>query len=241
MSWVDDDNENWYVIDTKEDSKYGEFFYIKPLYGERVDEVLETLDKEKKYWGIVERRDLVHTNFYQIVDIVDNLVGFFALCPWGNNNMELVIACVFIKKPFRNKGFFREIIRFSLLKGKPFAIVTIGALSTNEVAKKIYDDHFEFYRYDNIDDSYWYFVKRNIPLKMLGVEGEELGEKYETDLSKVWVTDVPYNLFVKMPKEERLIFLETIKDSHYTTIKFANRTFAIDDYINEIKNEENRL
>lgn len=134
--------------------------YINRHWGELDQEVLTVLEAHPELWDSITKEDLLHTDFYDILDDGGNLLGFFGNAHWnGDGITECVLCCAYVKPEHRGKGLFNKMVKFTISHNQDARLITIGAKADNYLANAIYSKKFEFSHFDEETNGNLYFIK----------------------------------------------------------------------------------
>lgn len=135
--------------------------FITHHYGENDKEVMEILKNHYEWWREIDIYSFLNTDLYDIANEEGQLVGFFGMSHWNNQNncIETTISYVYIKEEYRRKGLFNKIVRYVIDHNTGTKVFTIGATAENELANEIYSRKFKYLRYDEEQKGTWYIIK----------------------------------------------------------------------------------
>lgn len=123
------------------------------------DFVYETIINHKEWYGENNAKDLMGGSFMDLIDEKCDLIGFFATyyhqCDGFN---ACVLAFVFIKEEYRNKGFLKKIVKYVKQHNTEYELIVVGARYENKLANDIYSHLFEFYESNDEDGGNWYKI-----------------------------------------------------------------------------------
>ena len=128
--------------------------------GELDKEVMNILEAHPEWWEEIVKSDILHTIYYDIIGENGELLGFFGNAYWNNGGeLECVLCCVYVKEEYRRQGLFKKIVKYTLEHNTNAKIISIGAMSNNELAINIYNHMFRFSHRDKENNGYWFLIK----------------------------------------------------------------------------------
>ena len=134
--------------------------FITRHWGELDKEVLQILEAHPGLWDTITKEDLLHTDFYDVLDENGNLVALFGNAHWNNNGeTECCLCCVYVKEEHRRKGIFKKIVHYTVNHNSDAACISIGAMDGNDLAFDIYSKMFKLSHHDEETRGTWFLIK----------------------------------------------------------------------------------
>lgn len=130
---------------------------VRPLNGENSKRVKEILSSKTDIYGDYEDVGLINTQFFQVTNENNDLVGFFGLSYW---EFEVVVSCIYVEKEWRRHGILKKMLKFAIKTAPKDCWLTLNASNKNVTANRIYARLLEYMYFDEKENVHWYLVRK---------------------------------------------------------------------------------